>query len=149
MRKRKRGEEEDDEVGEQQELPPTEPLKTKSSSKKGKSKMARALQKAADHVSHKNKHRNNKPKIPWSCEFSIKGRPVDEDDSVVKGNKAQARGGQVADAVGKALLLPRDMRIWQGDSSERLIENLKHDSVLVSFQMLLIPKCLVFLFFFF
>jgi hypothetical protein len=28
---RKRGEEEDDEVGEQQELPPTEPLKTKSS----------------------------------------------------------------------------------------------------------------------
>jgi hypothetical protein len=40
MRKRKRGEEEDDEVGEQQELPPTEPLKTKSPSKKGKSKMA-------------------------------------------------------------------------------------------------------------
>jgi hypothetical protein len=30
MRKRKRGGEKDDEVGEQQELPPTEPFKTKS-----------------------------------------------------------------------------------------------------------------------
>jgi hypothetical protein len=54
----------------------------------------------------------------------------------------------VADAVGKALLLPRDMRIWQEDSSERLIENLKRDLVLVSFQMLFIPKCLIFLLFF-
>ena len=54
----------------------------------------------------------------------------------------------MADAVGKALLLPRDIRIWQVDSSECLIENLKRDSVLVSFQMLLIPKCLVFLLFF-
>jgi hypothetical protein len=38
MKKRKREEEGDDEVGEQQALPPTEPLKTKSPSKKGKSK---------------------------------------------------------------------------------------------------------------
>uniref|UniRef100_A0A2N9EQB7 Reverse transcriptase/retrotransposon-derived protein RNase H-like domain-containing protein n=1 Tax=Fagus sylvatica TaxID=28930 RepID=A0A2N9EQB7_FAGSY len=84
---------------------------------------------AAGHVFHKKKHRNNEPKIPWSCEFSIKGRPVDEDDSIVKGNEARARGGQVADVVGKALLLLKDMRIWQRDSSERLIENLKSDSV--------------------
>uniref|UniRef100_A0A2N9FR87 Uncharacterized protein n=1 Tax=Fagus sylvatica TaxID=28930 RepID=A0A2N9FR87_FAGSY len=85
---------------------------------------------AAGHISHKKKHQNNEPKIPWNCEFSVEGRLVDEDDSVVKGNEARAWGGQVVDAVGKALLLPRDMRIWQEDSSERLIENLKRDSVL-------------------
>ena len=45
MRKRKKGKEEDDEVREQQEFPLTEPFKTKSSSKKGKSKMATSLTK--------------------------------------------------------------------------------------------------------
>jgi hypothetical protein len=134
MKKRKLAEEGDDEVGEQQVLPPTEPLKTKSPSKKGKSKSGRALQKAIGHVSHKRKHCNNKQKIPWSCTFSVEGRPIDEDDSVVKDNEVQ--GGQVADAIGKAFLLPRDMKIWQGDSTERMIENLKRDSVLVSFQTL-------------
>ncbi len=99
--------------------------------------MARDLQKAAGHVSYKKKHRNSESKIPWSCEFSVEGRSVDEDDSVVKGNEAWARGGQVADAVGKAFLLLRDMRIWQGDSSKRLIENLKHDLVLVVFKRFL------------
>ena len=39
----------------------------------------------------------------------------------------------MADAVGKALLLLRDMKIWQRDSSERMLENLKRDFVLVSF----------------
>jgi hypothetical protein len=111
MKKRKREEERDDEVGEQQALPLTEPLKTKSPSKKEKSKSGQALQKAANNVSHKWKHRNNKPKIPWSCAFSVEGRPIDEDDSVVKGN--EVRGGQVADVIRKALLLPRDMKIWQ------------------------------------
>ena len=148
MKKRKLAEEGDDEVGEQQVLPPIEPLKTKSPSKKGKSKSDRALQKAAGHVSHKRKHCNNEPKIPWSCTFSVKGRPIDEDDSVVKGN--EVRGGQVADAIGKALLLPRDMKIWQGDSSERMIENLKRDSVLVVFKHffgnLLYPNALLSLF---
>jgi hypothetical protein len=38
----------------------------------------------------------------------------------------------VADAVGKALLLPRDMKVWHEDSSERMLENLKRDSILVS-----------------
>jgi hypothetical protein len=93
--KRKRGEQQDDEVGEQEVLPLTEPSKTKPSLKKGKGKMARALQKAAGLVPHKKKHRNNDPKVEWSCAFSLDGRPVDEDDSVIKGNEARARGGQV------------------------------------------------------
>ena len=148
MKKRKLAEEGDDEVGEQQVLPPTEPLKTKSPSKKGKSKSGRALQKAAGHISHEWKHCNNKPKIPWSCTFSVEGRPIDEDDWVVKGN--EVRGGQVANAIRKALLLPRDMKIWQGDSSESMIENLKRDSVLVVFKHffgnLLYPNALLSLF---
>ncbi len=131
--KRKKGEQQDDEVGEQEVLPLTEPSKTKPSLKKGKGKTARALQKAAGLVPHKKKHRNNDPKVEWSCAFSLDGRPVDEDDSVIKGNEARARGGQVADAIGKALLLPRDMKVWQGASSERVVENLKRDAVLVSF----------------
>jgi hypothetical protein len=59
---------------------------------------------------------------------------VDEDDSVVKGK--EVRGGQVADAIGRALLLPKDMKIWQGNTSENMVENLKRDSILVSFQIL-------------
>jgi hypothetical protein len=93
--KRKKGEQQDDEVGEQEVLPLTEPSKNKPSPKKGKGKTARALQKAAGHVPHKKKHRNNDPKVEWSCAFSLDGRPVDEDDSVIKGNEARARGGQV------------------------------------------------------
>jgi hypothetical protein len=131
--KRKKGEQQDDEVGEQEVLPLTEPSKTKPSLKKGKGKTARALQKAAGLVPHKKKHRNNDPKVEWSCAFSLDGWPVDEDDSVIKGNEARARGGQVADAIGKALLLPRDMKVWQSASSERMVENLKCDAVLVSF----------------
>ena len=44
------------------------------------------------------------------------------------------RGGQVADAVGKALLLPEDMKVWQEKRSKHMLENLKRDSILVSFQ---------------
>jgi hypothetical protein len=86
MKKRKREEERDDEIREQQALPLTEPLKTKSPSKKETSKSGQALQKATSNVSHKRKHRNNEPKIPWSCAFFVEGRPVDEDDLVMKGN---------------------------------------------------------------
>ena len=50
-RKRKRGEEKNDEDEGGQELPLTESLKKKPPSKKGKSKSARALQKAAGQVS--------------------------------------------------------------------------------------------------
>ena len=55
-RKRKKGKEEDDEDEGGQELPSTEPLKKKSPSKKGKSKSARALQKAAGQVSQQVQH---------------------------------------------------------------------------------------------
>jgi hypothetical protein len=50
---------------------------------------------------------------------------VDEDDSVVKGR--DVHGGQVADAIGRALLLPKDMKIWQANNSEHMVENLKRD----------------------
>jgi hypothetical protein len=129
-KKRKRGEKDGDEDEQQPELSPTEPLKAKSPSKKGKSKSNRAFQKAAGHASHRRKHRNNEPQIQWGCSLSVDGRPVKEDDSVMKGNGV--RGGQVADAVGKALLLPRDMKVWNEDSSEHMLENLKRDSVLVT-----------------
>ncbi len=56
MKKRKRGEEEVGVAGDQQALPPFEPSKARSLTKKGKSKNGRALQKAASHVSHKHKH---------------------------------------------------------------------------------------------
>ena len=59
MRKRKKGMEEDDEEEEGQELPPTEPLRKKSPSKKGKNKLARTFQKAARQISQKHKHRND------------------------------------------------------------------------------------------
>ena len=62
-KKRKRGEEKDGEDEDQQELPLTDPLKTKSSSKKGKSKSVRALQKAAGLIPHKRKHRNSEPQV--------------------------------------------------------------------------------------
>jgi hypothetical protein len=130
MKKRKRGEEQAGEAGDQQALSPSEAPKAKAP-KKGKSKNGRALQKAAGHVSHKHKHRNDS-KEPWSCAFLVEGRPVDEDDSVLKSK--DVRGGQVADAVGRALLLPKDMKVWQEKRSEHMLENLKRDSILVSFQ---------------
>ena len=40
----------------------------------------------------------------------------------------------MADAVGRALLFPKDMKIWQEKRSEHMLENLKGDSILVSFQ---------------
>ena len=133
MRKGKRGEEEVAEAKGQQALPLSEPSKAKTPSKKGKNKNGRALQKATGHVSHKHKHRNDS-KEPWKCEFYIKGWPVDEEDLVLKSK--EVRGGQVVDAVGRALLLPKDMKIWQEKRSEQMLENLKRDSILVSFQTL-------------
>jgi hypothetical protein len=61
----------------------------------------------------------------------VDSQPVNEDDSVWKSK--DVRGGQIADAVGRALLLPKDMRAWQGNNSTQMIENLKRDSVVVSF----------------
>uniref|UniRef100_A0A2N9EEL8 Uncharacterized protein n=1 Tax=Fagus sylvatica TaxID=28930 RepID=A0A2N9EEL8_FAGSY len=64
---------------------------------------------------------------PWSCEFYVNGRPVNEDDSVWKSK--DVKGGQIADAVGNALLLPKDMKAWKGSNSKQMIENLKRDLV--------------------
>ena len=57
---------------------------------------------------------------------------MNEGDSVLK--SGAVRGGQMADAVGKALLLPEDMKAWQKKRSKHILENLKRDSVLVSFE---------------
>uniref|UniRef100_A0A2N9ITH8 Uncharacterized protein n=1 Tax=Fagus sylvatica TaxID=28930 RepID=A0A2N9ITH8_FAGSY len=127
MKRRKRGQEGAEEAGEQQALASTKPSKTKSPFKKGKSKNDRALQKAIGHVSHKRKHQKDSP-VPWSCEFYVDSRPMDEEDSVWKSKDIQGR--QIADTVGRALLLPKDMRAWQGNSSTQMVENLKRDSVL-------------------
>ena len=138
MRKRKRGEEEVDEAEDQQALPSSKLPKVKTPPKKRKGKSGRALQKAAGHVSHKHKHRNDLKEL-WKCEFYVEGRPVDEEDSVLKGKKL--RGGQVADAIGKALFLPKDMKIWQEKRSAQMLENLKRDSILVSFQTISLRIC--------
>uniref|UniRef100_A0A2N9IA75 Uncharacterized protein n=1 Tax=Fagus sylvatica TaxID=28930 RepID=A0A2N9IA75_FAGSY len=126
MKKRKKGEEEAEAVKDQQDLIQAEPSATKSSSKKGKGKDSRTPQKAAGHISHKHKHQKELP-APWKCEFYVDGRPVNEDDSVWKSK--DVRGGQIADAVGSALLLPKDMKSWKGSNSTQMIENLKRDSV--------------------
>ena len=56
---------------------------------------------------------------------------MNEDDSVWKSKNVQ--GGKIADALGSALLLPKDMKNWKGNNSTQMIENLKRDSVVVSF----------------
>uniref|UniRef100_A0A2N9H0X6 Uncharacterized protein n=1 Tax=Fagus sylvatica TaxID=28930 RepID=A0A2N9H0X6_FAGSY len=114
------------EVAEKQQVPINIEPTTKPSSKKGKSKDSRTLQKAVGHVSHKRKHQKEQP-APWQCEFYVDGRPVNEDDSVWKSK--DVRGGQIADALGSALLLPKDMKNWKGNDSTHMIENLKRDSV--------------------
>uniref|UniRef100_A0A2N9GKH4 Uncharacterized protein n=1 Tax=Fagus sylvatica TaxID=28930 RepID=A0A2N9GKH4_FAGSY len=128
MKRRKMGEEEAEVTREQQALIQTEPSVTKSPSKKGKGKDNRALQKATGHISHKRKCQKELP-TPWKCEFYMDGRPVNEDDSVWKSK--DVRGGQIADAIGTALLLPKDIKAWKGGNSTQMIENLKRDSVVV------------------
>jgi hypothetical protein len=130
IKKRKKGEEEAEVAKKQQVAINTEPPAAKSSSKKGRSKDSRTLQKAVGHVSHKRKHQKELP-APWQCEFYVDGRPVNEDDSVWKSK--DVCGGQIADALGSALLLPKDMKNWKGNNSTQMIENLKRDSVVVSF----------------
>jgi hypothetical protein len=107
MKKRKRGEKQAGEAENQQALSPFETPKSKAP-KKGKSKNGRAVQKAAGHVSHKHKHRNDS-KEPWSYEFLVEGQPMDEEDSVLKSK--DVRGRQVVDTVGRTLLLPKDMKV--------------------------------------
>ena len=54
---------------------------------------------------------------------------MNEGDSVWE--SIDVRGGQIADAVGRALLLPKDVRAWQRNNSAQMVENLKRDSVVV------------------
>uniref|UniRef100_A0A2N9FM66 Uncharacterized protein n=1 Tax=Fagus sylvatica TaxID=28930 RepID=A0A2N9FM66_FAGSY len=127
-KKKKRGEEQSDDVGGQEGSSPPRLPKAKAP-KKGKSKNDRALQKAAGQVSQRHRHQDDS-KQPWSCAFLLENRAVDEGDSVLKSGKG-VRGGQVAEAVGKALLLPEDMKVWQEKRSKHMLENLKRDSILV------------------
>ena len=131
IKKIKRGEGQSDDASGQKGSSPPQPPKAKVS-KKGKSKNDRALQKAAGQGPQRHKHQND-PKQPWSYAFLLENQTVDEGDSALKSGK-DVRGGQVAEAVGKALLLPEDMRVWQEKRSKHMLENLKRDSILVSFE---------------
>ena len=42
----------------------------------------------------------------------------------------------MAEAVGKALLLSEDMKVWQEKRSKHMLENLKRDFILVSLETL-------------
>uniref|UniRef100_A0A2N9G5E8 Uncharacterized protein n=1 Tax=Fagus sylvatica TaxID=28930 RepID=A0A2N9G5E8_FAGSY len=102
-KKRKRGKEQDDDgCGQEGSSPPQ--LSKAKSPKKAKSKNDRTPQKATGQIPQ--------------------GR-----DSVLKSGRG-VRGGQVAEAVGKALLLPEDMKVWQEKRSKHMLENLKRDSIL-------------------
>ena len=130
-KKRKRGKEQNDDVSGQEGSSPSR-LPNAKAPKKGKSKNDRALQKAAGQVSQRPRHQDDS-KQPWSCSFLLENRAVDEGDSVLKSGKS-VRGGEVAEAVGKALLLPEDMKVWQEKRSKHMLENLKRDSIWVSFE---------------
>jgi hypothetical protein len=97
--------------------------------KRAKTNQPEIFKRPPGQVSQQLQHQKN-PKEPWNCVFLVDGRPVDEGDSVLK--SGNVRGGQVADAVGKALLLPQDMKVWQEKRSKHMLKNLKRDSVLVS-----------------
>ena len=128
--KRKRGKEDE----EQQLVTLVEPLKSPILASKGKSKNDRATRKGENRVSHKRRHINHNfessSRENWAYDFVVEGRPVDWEDFVMK-NK-EGHGGLVTNAVGKSLLLPKDMASWQENNSKCLIENLKRHSVLRS-----------------
>uniref|UniRef100_A0A2N9IUX2 Uncharacterized protein n=1 Tax=Fagus sylvatica TaxID=28930 RepID=A0A2N9IUX2_FAGSY len=98
------------------------------SPKKAKSKNDRDPQKATGQIPQ-GRMRQDDLKQPCSCSFLLENRSVDEGDSVLKSGRG-VRGGQVAEAVGKALLLPEDMKVWQEKRSKHMLENLKRDSIL-------------------
>jgi hypothetical protein len=68
-KKRKRGEEQSDDVGGPEGSSPSRLPKAKTP-KKGKSKNDRALQKAAGQVSQRHRHQDDL-KQPWSCSFLL------------------------------------------------------------------------------
>uniref|UniRef100_A0A2N9HWW7 Uncharacterized protein n=1 Tax=Fagus sylvatica TaxID=28930 RepID=A0A2N9HWW7_FAGSY len=101
--KEREGKEQNDDVSGQEGSSPSRLPKAKAS-KRGKSKNDRDLQKATGQVSQRLMHQDDS-RQPWSCSFLLENRPVDEGDSVLKSGKG-VRGGEVAEVVGKALLLP-------------------------------------------
>ena len=107
-KKRKRGKDQDDDVCGQEGSSPPQLPKAKSP-KKAKSKNDRAPQKATSQILQ-GRMRQDDLKQPWSCSFPLENRSVDEGNSVLKSGRG-VRGGQVAEAVGKALLLPEDMKV--------------------------------------
>uniref|UniRef100_A0A2N9HTF8 Transposase (putative) gypsy type domain-containing protein n=1 Tax=Fagus sylvatica TaxID=28930 RepID=A0A2N9HTF8_FAGSY len=112
-------------------LPPSPwilPKEKAKSPKKAKSKNNRALQKATGQIPQGCVGQDDLQQ-PWSCSFLLENRSVDKGDSVLKSGRG-VRGGQVAEAVGKALLLPEDMKVWQEKRSKYMLENLKRDSIL-------------------
>uniref|UniRef100_A0A2N9FVD1 Uncharacterized protein n=1 Tax=Fagus sylvatica TaxID=28930 RepID=A0A2N9FVD1_FAGSY len=120
-KKRKRGKEQDDDgCGQEGSSPPQ--LSKAKSPKKAKSKNDRAPQKATGQIPQ-GRMRQDDLKQPWSCSFLLENRSVDEGDSVLKSGRG-VRGGQVAEAVGKAVLLPEDMKAVQGifEAGNRLLE---------------------------
>uniref|UniRef100_A0A2N9GNC3 Transposase (putative) gypsy type domain-containing protein n=1 Tax=Fagus sylvatica TaxID=28930 RepID=A0A2N9GNC3_FAGSY len=120
-KKRKRGAAQDDEGCVQEGSSPAQPSKAKSP-KKAKSKNNRALQKATGQIPQGCVGQDDLQQ-PWSCSFLLENRSVDKGDSVLKSGRG-VRGGQVAEAVGKALLLPEDMKAVQGifEAGNRLLE---------------------------
>jgi hypothetical protein len=129
-KKRKRGKAQDDDgCGQEGSSPPQ--LSKAKSPKKAKNKNDRALQKATGQIPQGRMCQEDLQQ-PWSCSFLLENRSVEEGDSVLKSGRG-VRGGQVAEAVGKALLLPEDMKVWQEKRSKYMLENLKRDSILVSF----------------
>uniref|UniRef100_A0A2N9H2C9 Uncharacterized protein n=1 Tax=Fagus sylvatica TaxID=28930 RepID=A0A2N9H2C9_FAGSY len=130
-KKRKRGTAQDDEGCVQEGSSPPQPSKAKSP-KKAKSKNNRALQKATGQIPQGRVGQDDLQQ-PWSCSFLLENRSVDKGDSVLKSGRG-VRGGQVAEAVGKALLLPEDMKVWQEKRSKYMLENLKRDSILGIFE---------------
>uniref|UniRef100_A0A2N9EU17 Uncharacterized protein n=1 Tax=Fagus sylvatica TaxID=28930 RepID=A0A2N9EU17_FAGSY len=123
---REETEQDDDGCGQEGSSPPQ--LSKAKSPKKAKSKNDRAPQKATGQIPQ-GRMRQDDLKQPWSCSFLLENRSVDEGDSVLKSGRG-VRGGQVAEAVGKALLLPEDMKVWQEKRSKHMLENLKRDSIL-------------------
>uniref|UniRef100_A0A2N9GM16 Transposase (putative) gypsy type domain-containing protein n=1 Tax=Fagus sylvatica TaxID=28930 RepID=A0A2N9GM16_FAGSY len=126
-KKRKRGKAQDDDGCGQEGSSPLQLSKAKSP-KKAKNKNDRALQKATGQIPQ-GRMRQDDLQQPWSCSFLLENRSVDEGDSVLKSGRG-VRGGEVAEAVGKALLLPEDMKVWQQKRSKHMLENLKRDSIL-------------------
>uniref|UniRef100_A0A2N9F6N5 Transposase (putative) gypsy type domain-containing protein n=1 Tax=Fagus sylvatica TaxID=28930 RepID=A0A2N9F6N5_FAGSY len=125
--KGREGTAQDDEGCVQEGSSPPQPSKAKSP-KKAKSKNNRALQKATGQIPQGRVGQDDLQQ-PWSCSFLLENRSVDKGDSVLKSGRG-VRGGQVAEAVGKALLLPEDMKVWQEKRSKYMLENLKRDSIL-------------------